>query len=468
MAKYRISTPDGSRYEITAPNNASQAEVLAYAKANHKMTPAYDTSLKGRDDRSQMLRDPMIEGAKEGLKAALPSTAFNNPLTLSTGNSFMGVAKDAFLAAGETLRDPTRLSSTFSRPGQVAGEKVETGLENKGINSLLAKGAGFITSAALDPQSYMLGGLPKPKPGILANISAQEANKAAGISEKTIKAMTGAGKNPGETAVKLGAELRDAGVIKSTASKTWKAVDDLRKQAGKDVGTALDKISRVTSKMQEASDDVPHALDVKTSLEPLVAAWTERAQAMTSAKRAMAKPYEEIYTGLTEIAKKQNGKLTLDNIRVALDEVGPLVHKGSEETQAVMGELYGTLANMRDKMVEKIAVDSGNPTLAGELLRANSQYSKYIRILPDIAKATIKEGLGKGPGLAEPVKYLTKKAAPAIASLAHLGDRIAQSVVVKGTQRGVGVAGMKAIREGFPMPDSERSKLQSIRDKLKN
>jgi hypothetical protein len=36
MAKYRITGPDGATYEVTAPDNASQADVLAFAQKNYK------------------------------------------------------------------------------------------------------------------------------------------------------------------------------------------------------------------------------------------------------------------------------------------------------------------------------------------------------------------------------------------------------------------------------------------------
>jgi hypothetical protein len=36
MAKYRITGPDGGTYEVTAPDTASEAEVLAYAQQNYK------------------------------------------------------------------------------------------------------------------------------------------------------------------------------------------------------------------------------------------------------------------------------------------------------------------------------------------------------------------------------------------------------------------------------------------------
>lgn len=36
MAKYRITAPDGGTYEVTAPDDASEADVLAYAQRNYK------------------------------------------------------------------------------------------------------------------------------------------------------------------------------------------------------------------------------------------------------------------------------------------------------------------------------------------------------------------------------------------------------------------------------------------------
>ena len=36
MATYRITAPDGNSYDVTAPDNAKQEDVLAYAKLNYK------------------------------------------------------------------------------------------------------------------------------------------------------------------------------------------------------------------------------------------------------------------------------------------------------------------------------------------------------------------------------------------------------------------------------------------------
>jgi hypothetical protein len=39
VAKYRITGPDGGTYEVTAPDNASEADVLAYAQKNYQAKP---------------------------------------------------------------------------------------------------------------------------------------------------------------------------------------------------------------------------------------------------------------------------------------------------------------------------------------------------------------------------------------------------------------------------------------------
>jgi hypothetical protein len=39
MAKYRITGPDGGTYEVTAPDNSSEADVLAYAQKNYQAKP---------------------------------------------------------------------------------------------------------------------------------------------------------------------------------------------------------------------------------------------------------------------------------------------------------------------------------------------------------------------------------------------------------------------------------------------
>ncbi len=109
---------------------------------------------------SQPQETSTLDVAKQGLQAALPSPdSFNKPLSLAEDTSPMGAIKGGAQAALETLKDPTRMSMSVSQPGQVAGEKVSSSLQDSGVNPMVAKGAGFATGIALDPQTYMLGHL---------------------------------------------------------------------------------------------------------------------------------------------------------------------------------------------------------------------------------------------------------------------------------------------------------------------
>lgn len=138
--KYEI---EGHIIETANPLSTDEIDDIATSLGSKN----YDTTLAGRDSRISALTQPMVEGAKAGLSAALPSEDFNKPIAPTSGNPVMG----ALQAAGQTLRDPTRISSTVSAPGQVTGDKVTDALGG----GTLAKGAGLATSVALDPQSYI-------------------------------------------------------------------------------------------------------------------------------------------------------------------------------------------------------------------------------------------------------------------------------------------------------------------------
>lgn len=65
MAKYRISTPDGSTYEVTAPDDATQEQVLAYAQAHH----ADQSSPMGGDKVSDRSLSDLVTGRTPKPKA---------------------------------------------------------------------------------------------------------------------------------------------------------------------------------------------------------------------------------------------------------------------------------------------------------------------------------------------------------------------------------------------------------------
>jgi hypothetical protein len=415
---------------------------------------AYDSSLAGRDARISAIASPMLEGAKAGLSAALPSQDYNKPIAPTSDNPIMGAVQ----AAGQTLRDPTRISPTISAPGQAAGDKVSDALGG----GVLGKGAGFLTSMALDPQTYMLGGLAKPSaPGKLTELATEEANKSVNILPRTIENMTRSGESAADKAGQVGKMLLDDGVLKTSAKETEKAALSKLSESGQNVGKALQDISDASKKVTGQAIDtaVEHGVNSHEVLKPLNETLQGFSDSVTDARKALAKPFENVKTWLVSKAESQNGQLTLDNVKHVMDEVGPMTHKGAEDVQAAMSELYGTLAKMRDGMVERIAADSGSPKLGENLLNANAKYSTYLHILPDIQRNAVKEALGKGPGLAEPIKYLTKKAAPLIAKAASGADNVLASVPAQTAKKFGGLGGFKLFRG----PD-----MQAIHDQLVN
>ena len=61
MATYTITAPDGKQYDITAPDTASQEEVLAYAKSNYQKQP---TEAPPANAFLMGLKDPISGGAQ--------------------------------------------------------------------------------------------------------------------------------------------------------------------------------------------------------------------------------------------------------------------------------------------------------------------------------------------------------------------------------------------------------------------
>ena len=61
MAKYRITGPDGGTYEVTAPDTASEAEVLAYAQKSYAQKPLAPLSVDPTEGMSTT--DKLLAGA---------------------------------------------------------------------------------------------------------------------------------------------------------------------------------------------------------------------------------------------------------------------------------------------------------------------------------------------------------------------------------------------------------------------
>ena len=172
----------------------------------------YDTSAEGHKARQDYyITQPVKEGAMAGLRAALPSPDFSQPLSPTSQNPAMA----GLQAAGQTLRDPTRIAPTTSQPGQIAGQAVEKKLGG----GTGAKAAGFVTEMALDPVNLLSGAagakaIMKGRP-VLDFAGEQAAKLAEGLSNVPLKNIKTLFKNPLE--ILRAPSSKEAGKVLQTA-----------------------------------------------------------------------------------------------------------------------------------------------------------------------------------------------------------------------------------------------------------
>lgn len=133
MAKFRITAPDGNTYEITAPDDASEEDVLAYAQANYQSAPK-----AGPDFSNATASSRIVSGATDRKRPKIPRTqaeldaATGTSLDPTAGMSRLGQVRagfgKAFADTGQGLRQVLN-----------AGQQVTLGLQAEA-----AKRAGLI------------------------------------------------------------------------------------------------------------------------------------------------------------------------------------------------------------------------------------------------------------------------------------------------------------------------------------
>lgn len=271
--------------------------------------------------------------------------------------------------------------------------------------SLIPTAAMFATT----PPEAPLATTENEAPGLLQKLGARGVNNSAGITPKTLSNMAGS-QNPARVGTNLGTSLVNENAIGLSPASTFDKSKAVMDKFGQDVGTAIDKIK---------ASGVPTSVHADEALQPLVDKWTALKDSALQGTRALAKPFEEIYGKLAEAAKSNGGQVELDHVRDAMDEVGQgmqNVAKDSPKYEAY-SKLYGTLADIRKQIVEKIASTTGDQQLSQDLLKANEGYSRYSRIMPDIRKAAAKEGTSQFP-LFSPFKGAVKAAQPLLSRMA--------------------------------------------------
>src|SRR5947209_14697922 len=161
MPKYQITSPEGKTFEITAPEGASQDEVLAYAKAN--FSPKSDPSAA-----EQVASDPITQGAKAEIAAAAgpkvmgvdlpsPEAVAGNPVTrfaLGAASPILGAAQLGAEAFGDKTGTQTLnvVEELKKRGMQGYGDKYDV----SGIVGNVLSPA-FLAAAKIAPAANLAG-----------------------------------------------------------------------------------------------------------------------------------------------------------------------------------------------------------------------------------------------------------------------------------------------------------------------
>lgn len=168
MAKYRITSPDGQTYEVTAPDDASQDDVMAYAQRSFKMAkaPAAETPSK---PFGQQLNDFIADVPRQAGRAAragieglgntaefvtspirngINSILANNQEMIDRFQSKKGTPFQFQAGAGPALADALGLPKPQTQGERVADTALSTiagGLVPIGIGAQLAsRGSGAV------------------------------------------------------------------------------------------------------------------------------------------------------------------------------------------------------------------------------------------------------------------------------------------------------------------------------------
>lgn len=318
-----------------------------------------------------------------------PVSGQNNPSLLDRGISTYKKIDQYSPMNILTKKGPEVAKALF----QMGGEKITEGLAGGPLMKYPKTAAGIGTGIAMIPETVETIGpglMSEAKTGLnlFQKLGGQGINKSIGIEPNTLKILAKT-ENPSLFGSKLGGQLNKEGVAGYSAEATYDNVVKMKDKFGKAVGSAVEKIK---------SAGHTTTVDAESALKPLVDEWTRRGDTVFSATKQTAKPFEQAYSRLSEFAKKNNGKLSLDDVQSVIDETGEAMGNATAGStkHAAYSKLYGQLAKVREGIVDTIAGSVKDTSLAKNFKEANKGFSKYATIFRDVSKKARAEGSGKG------------------------------------------------------------------------
>jgi archaellum component FlaC len=279
MAKYRITAPSGEKFDITAPEGASQEQVMAYAQQQFNSQPKLPTASAPELPKSYTAGEAALEGAKNLVPSALKfgvDTASTLLHPIDTATNVGRLAEGSLANLSEAIPGKaTPVQNRYTQAMQPSEEYKQSLEKSKGVASAVGKQyadrygsmEGFKRAVAEDPASILgdistvlTGGASlAPKAGKLASAlrTAGDVTNPLYAAEKIISTPAGwiasAAKGTIGTATGAGGEAINQ-AVKAGETGNQVFLNNLRKQADmKDViKTASEGLDRMKAEKNSA------------------------------------------------------------------------------------------------------------------------------------------------------------------------------------------------------------------------
>ena len=237
MATYEITAPSGEAFEITAPDNASEADVMSYAQQQFSAQPQ-----ENQPTGNQALRT--AEFASRGMTDAAADAVGAIPELVSSGLRYVG-DKTGLTLAPEEGYYPDAIKQGIKSVGQFISPDIDNFGPNTPQNAL-ERGAYGAGSGAVNAGAFMVPGMAASK---LASGVTQRVGKAI-ASQPVMQASAGA--VGGATEQGTGSSV--AGLAASLATPS---VSSLAKMAGRKALTPF--ASQLSSNEQKLAQEAKNA-----------------------------------------------------------------------------------------------------------------------------------------------------------------------------------------------------------------
>lgn len=425
MATYRINTPDGATYDVTAPDDAKQEDILAYAQAHHN-----SGQLDGLSAEHGINTEP-----KSGIDNASLKTAFEQePLwkqKLLAATS--GLVKTA-LGAKQLVSDLTPEQQDIVSAANVAESEAPFTAAGGNIATMLTPGLNAAKFAAKAPMAANIASgagymALQPNKGAESNISdrAIEALKggAAGAAGGLVSKGMGRVLNPqtnaevlalqkegvtptigqilGGPAKKAEEAARSVPILGDAITRAHKqameqfnraainrALTPIGKEIDKDAPVGYKAVDSAYSTVSDAYDSLLPKLHI--SADPQFQAEIGSLKSLAqNLNPQQAQQFDAILNNEVMGKFTQHGLMSGETMKQVESKLGQL-SRGYSRSENYDQQLLGDALQEAQASLRKM-VERNNPKYAGELGKINNAYANLLRIENAAARQGAKEGI---------------------------------------------------------------------------